>query len=402
MPLGKALDHEGTVANVAFSPDGNLALTASAGGNASADARLWELPAQADDPPPAFPGRIGESKRYLLRFLPEGREVLTGYLRREDAVFESTAQIYDLQTGRPSGPKLHHTEDVRGGSCSPDGQLLLTVAGNNLVQSWERVTGQFRSQYRPPGRVEGEVWSADGRTVALASADNTVRLWDASTGKAMDPVMRFTGSLSAMLLGPDGRTLLALEDHRHLRQWDGRTGDVVDAWTPAVPINRIVFRKGKPVALTGERGHLGQVCDLRTGDALTKPLAGVTGAVQGVAFSPDGNTLITGSWERRLAQLWDAATGKPIGPPVVHEDAVHLVAFSGDGRMMLSGSLDGHVHRSAVPVPLTGDVSWLQCWIEVLTGLELTAQGGVHHLGPDDLRQRRERLRQLGGPPVGP
>jgi WD40 repeat protein len=399
MPLGKALDHEGTVANVAFSPDGSLAVTASAGGNHSANARLWELPAQADGPPPPFPGRFGEIRRRLLCFLPECREVLTGYVRKEDAVYESTAQVFDLQTGRPAGPKLRHAEDVRRGSCGPDGRLLLTVAGSNLVQSWDRTTGQLQSQYRPEGGVEGEVWSADGRTVALFCADRTVRLWDAITGKTTDAVLRLEGTLSAMLLYPDGHTLLTLEDHRQLRQWDGRTGDVVDAWTPRFRFSHIAFRKGEPVALTGERGHLGQVCDLHSGRALTQPLTGVTGVVQGLAFAPDGRTLLTGSWERRLARLWDVATGKPIGPTIVHEDAVRLVAFSADGRIMLSGSMDGRVHRSLVPVPLAGDVARLQCWIEVLTGLELTAQGSVHHLEPEDLRRRRERLRQLGGPP---
>ena len=37
------------------------------------------------------------------------------------------------------------------------------------------------------------------------------------------------------------------------------------------------------------------------------------GIVQAVAFSPDGQLLLT-SGEDHVAQLWDAGTGRPVGP----------------------------------------------------------------------------------------
>ena len=36
-------------------------------------------------------------------------------------------------------------------------------------------------------------------------------------------------------------------------------------------------------------------------------------SVQAVAFSPDGKTVLTGSWDK-TARLWDAATGQPHRP----------------------------------------------------------------------------------------
>jgi WD40 repeat protein len=59
-----------------------------------------------------------------------------------------------------------------------------------------------------------------------------------------------------------------------------------------------------------------------------------------VAFSPDGRTVLTGSKDR-TARLWDAVTGQPVGEPLHHEFPVWAVAFSPDGRTVLTGSGTG-------------------------------------------------------------
>jgi WD40 repeat protein/tetratricopeptide (TPR) repeat protein len=61
--------------------------------------------------------------------------------------------------------------------------------------------------------------------------------------------------------------------------------------------------------------------------------------VMAVAFSPDGKTFVTASWDKQ-ARLWDAATGRPIGEPIKHAGTVGSVAFSPDGRTFVTGSAD--------------------------------------------------------------
>ena len=68
-------------------------------------------------------------------------------------------------------------------------------------------------------------------------------------------------------------------------------------------------------------------------------LRGHTGAINAVAFSPDGATLVTASGDH-TARLWNAATGEPLTPPLEHEDAVLSVAFSPDGTRLVTGCAD--------------------------------------------------------------
>jgi WD40 repeat protein len=79
--------------------------------------------------------------------------------------------------------------------------------------------------------------------------------------------------------------------------------------------------------------------DAATGQPVGEPLRGDEG-VSSVAFSLDGQRVVSGSWDKTL-RLWDAATGQPVGEPLRgHEEAVVSVAFSPDGQRIVSGSED--------------------------------------------------------------
>ena len=82
-----------------------------------------------------------------------------------------------------------------------------------------------------------------------------------------------------------------------------------------------------------------RVWDAATGQEVLT-LQGHTDRVCSVAFSPDGRRIVSGS-DDKTVKVWDAVTGQEILTLQGHTGGVHRVAFSPDGRRIVSGGLDG-------------------------------------------------------------
>ena len=77
-------------------------------------------------------------------------------------------------------------------------------------------------------------------------------------------------------------------------------------------------------------------------------------AVNGVAFSPDGRLIASGSLDRTI-QLWDVETAlaNPDTPALVrlegHTSGITSVTFNHDGTLLASASYDGTIRLWGIP-----------------------------------------------------
>ena len=97
-----------------------------------------------------------------------------------------------------------------------------------------------------------------------------------------------------------------------------------------------------------------------------KPLlTGHTHSVRSVAYSPDGQHIVSGSADKTI-RIWDALTQRQIGNSLTgHTNIVFSVAYSPDGRYIVSGSLDNTIRiwdaltQRQIGKPLTGHTKFV-------------------------------------------
>ncbi|MCI4664975.1 MAG: TIR domain-containing protein, partial [Neomegalonema sp.] len=327
--------HASGVTSVAFSPDGTRILTSSY----DKTARLWSVDGKLLQ---TLKGHSG----YVLSvaFSPNGTRVLT----RSD---DETARLWDARTGKALKVFSGRKDLVRSIAFSSDGTRILAVLHDGTVQLWDAATGTAQAVLSGhTGDVNSVAFSPDGTRILTGSGDRTARLWDAMSGKVLVVLSGHSNDVSFVAFSPDGTRILTGSADATARLWDAKSGKqlmVLSGVTSSAKF--IAFSPDGTRILTVLHGGTVRLWDAKSGKVLAV-FSGHTVDVSSVAFSPDGRRILTGSGSSDLragdntARLWSVdGEGKVKALAVFsgHSDDVTSVAFSPDGRRILTSSRDG-------------------------------------------------------------
>jgi WD40 repeat protein/predicted Ser/Thr protein kinase len=237
---------------------------------------------------------------WALVFSPDGTRIATG---GEDG----STRLWDTSTGALIAQCRGHTRKVLSVAFHPDGRRLVTASSDGTVRQWDSTTGRaIQSPYdRHTGEVMTAVYSPDGLYVASGGADRAIRLWEAASRHDLTALHGHTGYIRNLAFTADGRRLVSVSQLPSLGYTEYGTEDgTVRLWELGVQTGASVLR-----------GH--------------------TNDVYPVAYSPDGQWIASGSWDKTL-RLWDAATGE-ICAVLPHPGVLRTLAFSPDGSRLVSG-----------------------------------------------------------------
>ena len=164
-----------------------------------------------------------------------------------------------------------------------------------------------------------------------------------------------------------------------MRLWDVQTGAERITTTGHTPwVNSVAFSPDGNTLASGSNDDTIRLWDVQTGDKRIT-IKGHTGEVNSVAFSPDGNTLASGSDDRTI-RLWDVQTGAERSTITGHTHWVYSVAFSPDGNTLASGSEDGTIRLWDVQtgeerITITGHRNWVNSVVFSPDGNTLASGG---------------------------
>jgi WD40 repeat protein/class 3 adenylate cyclase len=321
------------------------------------------------------------------RFVTEGPE--------ESGIID----IRNAETGESMLSFTGHESDVNGVAFSADGSMLATTGDDGTAKVWDPESGrELGSIQGPEGPVLGPSLSPDGSLAAAAWLDeDTVRVWEVATGRTVHEIDAVLAPFSTAF-SPDGERLvigglddsvgvvvdvrsgeemLSLEGHEdHLQDvdwspdgrwiatssfdatvgiWDARTGDrrfslfhdgpvVVSDWSP----------DGGRLVTGGTKATVWEITEAGGERLFSLSAQDTSSGVQGVAFSPDGNRVLTGDAAITSAKVWDVGqTGDAEWANIPGDpEWVTSVAFSPSGRELIASGEDGTV---AVWDPQTGE-----------------------------------------------
>ena len=230
-----------------------------------------------------------------------------------------------------------------------EGRFLVTAGyrggpDSHAAVVWDASTGE-RSGPLMSGtsNLTSLALTSDGKRLATGFRSGTVTVWDFDSRREVWSERAHTEKIDGMAFNPDGTRLASVSWDQTLKVFDAATGDGLFAVGPVGHRLRCVefSPSGERIATACYQAGTASTAKVFSADdgTLLFELRGHADSTESIAFSSDGKHLLTGS-EDQTIKLWDAADGTEVKTYLGHAANVGAVGFSPDGGHFASGSSD--------------------------------------------------------------
>lgn len=283
---------------------------------------------------------------YTVAFTPDGKHFATG---------GGNPMIWDVASGEKQAVLEGHECPIYSLAYSPDGRMLAVAGWGNKLTIWDVAIRRPRTTLTvEEGSVYSVAFSPDGALLACGSHDHKVYVWDWQVGRLIY-AFNHGNVVRSVAFSPGGRTLASGDYDEVVNLWDLTCGQKRFTLKGRGIVRALVFAPNGGTLISGDNDHSLNFWEVATGK-LRASYKTRSGSINALAMTRGGKTLAVGCGEPSeiferpgRVEIWDLGAKERKTSFVAHDRFVTSVAFSPDGKKLVSGSYDGVVTMWKLP-----------------------------------------------------
>ncbi|MFH1303741.1 MAG: SUMF1/EgtB/PvdO family nonheme iron enzyme [Planctomycetota bacterium] len=318
--------HKSLITSVAISPDGKLILSTSHEflliNNSDTGKRVHTIKNESRD----FSDMV---------ITPDGKYVISGY---------GQLKKWDLESGKIVQSLEEHMGGISSLALSPNGEQLVASLSDLSIYVWDIASGKKTRRLRGHTDLITQVAiSPDGKQVISASRDRSLRLWNLEGNRETPSYPIHNSAVNCIAISSDGKQAISGANDE-LKVWDLDSGKLLMDFKGTSSSHRwISYLPDENYAISGWSGMIFG-WDLKNGAKLQESELERIRYYNAVAVTPDGKRGITVSEDNgaksRLIRVWDLTRLKQLYGLKGHQERIHCLAVSAEGRRLVSVSVN--------------------------------------------------------------
>ncbi|CAI4210364.1 unnamed protein product [Parascedosporium putredinis] len=215
--------------------------------------------------------------------------------------------------------------------------------GQLLVWEWQSESYILKQQGHFDS-MNSLVYSPDGQRIVTAADDGKIKVWDIDSGFCIVTFTEHSSGVTACEFAKKGNVLFTASLDGSIRAWDLIRYRNFRTFTAPTRLSfscMAVDPSGEVVAAGSLDSFDIHIWSVQTGQLLDR-LSGHEGPVSSLAFAPDGDALVSGSWDR-TARIWSVFNRTQTSEPLQLQADVLDVAIRPDSQQLAVSTLDGQL-----------------------------------------------------------